>query len=166
MVVFEFKYCQTCLGSHIISLKRGRLWQIPPSNISKPCNNLFWSGYIEEATLHCSVLPDCGGGSLVLLDVLHVEDGITLKSDVRAHWDQELETSGDGGGVVLWSSRPPSGALTAQWQITVAGKASHRFKLLFCECSCSLCNFFSTKALESWYKYSLGTRGYSLISVA
>lgn len=49
----------------------------------------------------------------MFLDVLHVEDGITLKSDVRAHWDQELETSGGGGGVVVWSSPPPSGALTA-----------------------------------------------------
>lgn len=50
----------------------------------------------------------------MFLDVLHVEDGITLKSDERAHWDQELETSGGGGGVVMWSSpTPPSGTLTA-----------------------------------------------------
>lgn len=50
----------------------------------------------------------------MFLDVLHVEDGITLKSDERAHWDQELETSGGGGGVVVWSSPPPpSGTLTA-----------------------------------------------------
>jgi len=94
----------------LVRLKLGLL-----SNIRKPCSNLFWSGCIEEATLHWSLLSDNGGGSLVFLDVLYVEDGITLKSDERAHWDQELETSGDGGGVVVWSSPTPH---QAPWQPT------------------------------------------------
>ncbi|KAA0720099.1 hypothetical protein E1301_Tti008274 [Triplophysa tibetana] len=51
--------------------------------------------------------------SLVCIDVHHVGDEITLNSDERARGDLQLETSGGGGGVVVWSGPPCEVPLTA-----------------------------------------------------
>lgn len=47
------------------------------------------------------------------IDVHHVGDEITLNSDEGARGDLQLETSGGGGGVVVWSGPPCEGPLTA-----------------------------------------------------
>ncbi len=154
------------------SLKRGRLWRIPLSNISKPCSNLLWSGCIEEATLHCSVLPDYGGVPWCSWMCFTLRMGLHSSLMYGPTGTRNLRHLAAGVG---WSCGvvppPPSGApdspLTDNscWESLPPLQATVPWV-------CSLCHFFSTKLplfqkpLESWCKYSLGTKRYLLISVA